>query len=256
MRLAREGSRWKPAVGAVPPRRDVHNSCAPLVLGGVCFYGGFMLHRSARRCASLVLVAVVSGFLAACSGGGEGVVSGNSARSVGSGQSEVRMSGGYRVAEDGRLLRPEKACEVPVLDAAANQFTAEGAELAARHFLRLTEYAWATGDTKPMRDFFDSRCSACAEMARDIEDLYSGGGWSDGVKYAVREVIQRVPVEELPGTFNIELYVKNAPYVTFNGERLVDHEGSSSDVIVFTTWDEPTWRVFDEGAVRVETEKE
>ncbi len=97
----------------------------------------------------MVCTAAVFG-VAACSTDAS-LASGQSLPSTGSSQSaQVRMSGGFVMNEDGTLQQPETNATVPKLNPAALQFTPEGAELAARHFLALTEYAWATGDTQPM----------------------------------------------------------------------------------------------------------
>ncbi len=195
----------------------------------------------------MVCTAAVFG-VAACSTDAS-LASGQSLPSTGSSQSaRVRMSGGYVMNEDGTLQQPETNATVPKLNPAALQFTPEGAELAARHFLALTEYAWATGDTQPMRNFSSADCKPCLEMAGNIDRLYEANGWTNGVRYEIAEVTRVDQVDGIDATFGIDLVINNTAYDVYAGETLSRTGQSGAIMTLFMHWLGSRWEVLDEAA--------
>ena len=188
------------------------------------------------RALVVLLVGACSWALVGCSGGGS---------EAGAQSSEVMMSGQYVVGEDGRLVQPETAASVPSLDPAALQFNETGAELAARHFLELLEYAWATGDTQPARDFSSETCTFCTSIADEISTLYSSSGWAFGLKYQVTQIIkiEQLPEVESPSTYAVLLNVHANPADRYEDGQLVTQAEVSEDLALWLRWTGTQWMI-------------
>ncbi len=193
----------------------------------------------------MVCTAAVFG-VAACSTDAS-LASGQSLPSTGSSQSaRVRMSGGYVMNEDGTLQQPETNATVPKLNPAALQFTPEGAELAARHFLALTEYAWATGDTQPMKNFSSEECEACADMARNVDSLYSNGGWTSGTLYRVKSIDHIELVEDglaKPDTYGVAMTLDQIGGTRYEARQLSEDETVPIRLAFFVNWNGTSWLI-------------
>lgn len=157
---------------------------------------------------------------------------------------EVRMSGGYVMNEDGMLKKPEVDMPVPVLDSAALEYSPEGAELAARHFLALTEYAWATGDTNTLKKMSDESCGYCTSTLGRVISTYNSGGWVSGLHYTVLETLR---AEEIgashPSTFGVQLLVDTSSSIGYEPPQIVEYENSTSNLSLFLRWSENEWHV-------------
>lgn len=208
-----------------------------------------MTHRPARRRATLLVLCAVGALLvSACSSGTSSASGTPAAQSAAAQSAQVRMSGGYVMNEDGTLQQPETNATVPKLNSAALQFTPAGAELAARHFLALTEYAWATGDTQPMKDFSSADCKPCLEMADNIDRLYEANGWTKGVRYEIAEVTRVDQVVGLEGIFGIDFVINNSAYDVYADGTLSQTRESVTNMTLFMHWLDSQWEVFDEAA--------
>ncbi len=64
----------------------------------------------------------------------------------------------------------------PAVPAANRQDTAAGARATAVYWIEALGYAFATGDTKPMRAISFSNCQSCRNYGGDIDELVRMGG--------------------------------------------------------------------------------
>ena len=148
--------------------------------------------RSSHAARLLVFVLVFSGLatLSGCS-----LVSPSDAQSGSAAQSaDVVMSGDYILNEDGTLRKPHVTPSVPTMSELAFQFNETGAEQAARHFIDLINYSWASGDTTALDEFSEERCTYCQTISQRVHNLYDHGGWAHGVKYTITQVEGNRPV--------------------------------------------------------------
>lgn len=200
-----------------------------------------MTLNAARRFAIIASACMLTLGASACSTG-----SGDSEQSRPSAPptAEVRMSGGYVMNEDGTLQKPEVDMPAPVLDPAALEYSPEGAELAARHFLALTEYAWATGDTIALKKMSDESCEYCTSTLDRVVSTYSSGGWVSGLHYTVLETLR---VEEIgashPNTFGVQLNVDTSSSIGYEPPRIVEYEKSTNNLSLFLRWSGNDWYV-------------
>ncbi|MBB6334689.1 DUF6318 family protein [Schaalia hyovaginalis] len=208
-----------------------------------------MTLNAARRFAIIASACMLTLGASACSTG-----SGDSEQSRPSPPptAEVRMSGGYVMNEDGTLQKPEVDMPAPVLDPAALEYSPEGAELAARHFLALTEYAWATGDTSTMRAFFTDECTPCKSMADRVDELYASGGWMDGTKYVTKEIVRIEEISDRPATFGVQLIVSQGASTAYSDGTLHQRATKELDMALFIHWNDANWKVVDEDAKSIE----
>ncbi len=149
--------------------------------------------RSSHAARVLALILALSGLamLSGCS-----VVSPSGAQSGSAAQSaEVVMSGDYILNEDGTLRKPHVTPSVPTMSELAFQYNETGAEQAARHFIDLINYSWASGDTTPLDEFSEERCTYCRVISEQVHDVYDNGGWAHGVKYTVMQIEGNYPVK-------------------------------------------------------------
>ncbi|MDC4233989.1 DUF6318 family protein, partial [Actinomyces sp. B33] len=120
------------------------------------------------------------------------------------------------------------------------------AEYAARHFLALTEYAWNTGDTQPMKDFSSPECQLCSAMAQSIDDLYISGGWANGQKYVVHKVVRDEPVnqEEITSTtYGVQLKISSPETHIYRNGVLEKNPPGNELLALFIVWDGEGWHI-------------
>ncbi|WP_160159423.1 DUF6318 family protein [Actinomyces culturomici] len=202
-----------------------------------------MTHRPARRRATLLMVCTAAVFgVAACSTDAS-LASGQSLPSTGSSQSaRVRMSGGYVMNEDGTLQQPETNATVPKLNPAALQFTPEGAELAARHFVSVLEYSWLTGDTNAIATISDSSYEFCTSTISRIDNTYRNRGWISGLEYEVQDVLKAEDISaQFPDTFAVTLKVHASESTGYESSRLMQYPESNEILSLFIHWREGQW---------------
>ena len=150
--------------------------------------------------------------------------------------------------EDGTLQQPTHTTPLPTLDPKALEYTPDGAELAARHFLALTEYAWATGDSTPMRAFFTPECEPCTHMADRVDKMYSSGGWMTGGAYQVEEVIRVEEIPEIPHTFGVQFTVQQSGNTQYVEKELQQINTNRIDLAFFLHWNDGSWEVTGESS--------
>ena len=60
-----------------------------------------------------------------------------------------------------------------------NEFTPEGARLAAEYFLSLYPYVYVTGDLAAWQAMSDPNCGFCNKVSEKATNLHVAGGWAD-----------------------------------------------------------------------------
>ena len=204
--------------------------------------------RSFHAARLLVFVLVFSGLatLSGCS-----LVSPSDAQSGSAAQSaEVVMSGDYILNEDGTLRKPHVTPSVPTMDKAALQFNEIGAAQAAYQFVELVEYAWTTGDTQPLRDFSEERCTFCQSTIEQIQTLYEQGGWVNGMRLTVTEKTLNAPIDETTpkgseyaNSYAVSQVVETSEFDFFASGRLNHNPAARNTMELFIHWIGSDWKV-------------
>ncbi|WP_455159504.1 DUF6318 family protein [Schaalia cardiffensis] len=184
-----------------------------------------------------------------------GVQSGSASQS-----GEVVMSGDYILNEDGTLRKPHVTPSVPTMSELAFQFNETGAEQAARHFIDLINYSWASGDTTALDEFSEERCAYCQVISQRIHDVYDNGGWAYGLKYTVSQVEGNYPVKtDTPETAQFtDCYVMSFLMHRSKADRYepptLEHvPAGTGRLIPIVHWDGSEWKMAEAGGEDIET---
>ncbi|MBJ2329295.1 hypothetical protein JFX23_05875 [Schaalia cardiffensis] len=214
--------------------------------------------RSSHAARVLALVLALSGLamLSGCS-----VVSPSGAQSGSAAQSaEVVMSGDYILNEDGTLRKPHVTPSVPTMSEIAFQYNETGAEQAARHFIDLINYSWASGDTTALDEFSEERCTYCQTISGRVHDVYDNGGWAYGLKYTVSQVEGNYPVNtDSPETAQFtDCYVMSFLMHRSKADRYepptLEHvPAGTGRLILIVHWDGSEWKMSGVGGEDIET---
>jgi hypothetical protein len=163
------------------------------------------------RLLPVLAIGLAGCFLAACSNqdSGNNPPSGAADPTGRSPTPELSMSGGYAVGPDGHLLKPSDGPELqpPASPISIGDNTPEAAEEFARYFIAVTEYAWNTGDTAPLRKISTEDCELCNGMATNVEERYRKGGWNDDLRYEVTQADSPIPYPNVNDKYAILLHV-------------------------------------------------
>ena len=82
----------------------------------------------------------------------------------------------------------------PSLPPEATTPDAAGAAAFVRHWFDLVSYAYATGNTEPIRNASTAECESCNNILETIEDQYTDGGRIEGGELSVLAAEAPTPV--------------------------------------------------------------
>ncbi|MEJ5913550.1 DUF6318 family protein, partial [Pseudokineococcus sp. 1T1Z-3] len=77
----------------------------------------------------------------------------------------------------------------PPLPPEAGTGDAVGAEAFIRHFFDVSNYAYRTGDTEPLREISDPECRTCSLTLEDVDLTYQKGNVIDGGQVTLTSVL-------------------------------------------------------------------
>ena len=174
-----------------------------------------------------------------------GVQSGSASQS-----GEVVMSGDYILNEDGTLRKPHVTPSVPTMSELAFQFNETGAEQAARHFIDLINYSWASGDTSALDEFSEERCSYCQSLSDSVTSLYETGGWIHGLKYTVSQVEGNFPVNtnspetaQLTDCYVMSFLMHRSKADRYRPPTLEHVPAGTGRLLLIVHWDGSEWKM-------------
>ncbi|WP_341358559.1 DUF6318 family protein [Georgenia sp. M64] len=116
---------------------------------------------------------------------------------------------------------PSAEVEKPVPPEAMRRDDVAGAEAAAQYFLKLYQYAYASGSTAEIRAMSDPECDFCTDVVSDVEELYGAGGSAEGGDFSVLDATAHPPLQGNE-YFRVDLLAEEGP------SRRVEGSGSSS----------------------------
>ena len=200
----------------------------------------------AARVLALVLALSSLAMLSGCS-----LVSPSDAQSGSAAQSaEVVMSGDYILNEDGTLRKPHVTPSVPTMSELAFQFNETGAEQAARHFIDLINYSWASGDTTPLDEFSEERCTYCQTISERVHAIYDNGGWTHGVKFTITQVEGNRPVNtnspetaQFTDSYILSLLLQRSKADMYTPPTLEHVPAGTGHLFVIAHWDGSEWKI-------------
>ncbi len=133
--------------------------------------------------------------------------------------SEAPTEGGSEDVSQEPSEQPE--VDPPERPAAMEEETVEGAIAAAKYFMELYPYIYATGDLTEWDALSDEGCGFCANVGEQVRDLYSSGGYATGVSTEVYTDNGGGPYSD--GVYIVDLGVR------FHESTFVDGDGSQTE---------------------------
>lgn len=133
----------------------------------------------------------------------------------------------------------------PQMPPEAREATPEGAAAFVRHFFQLVNYAYATGDTEPLRRASHSDCETCASVVDQVEQRYSTGGRISGGEISVVSA-QAGPIDDV-GISLVTTAYDQASLTELDADGNVVTTGSGEDDSVIAFYAEfagDEWRAF------------
>jgi hypothetical protein len=155
-------------------------------------------------------------------------------------------SGGQSVAET-TTPSPTHTVQPPEMPAAAKKADDAGAEAFVRYYFDTVNYAYASGDLKPMEVLRDGQCNACRTLERHIHDAYSTGGRIEGALVDVTEVTPT------PGDYSVGAEVRAViqqsagRQVDGTGKELETFPASKKRLARFALANSDGWRILEWG---------
>ncbi|MBX9245512.1 hypothetical protein ICW40_11935 [Actinotalea ferrariae] len=98
-------------------------------------------------------------------------------------------------------IAPERPAELAEVSVA-------GAEAAARYFLQLYPYVYATGDLTEWRALSHPECTFCASVVSNVEAQVAAGNVNRG---SLIDVLEIAAAEITPGRFGVNAVITEAP---------------------------------------------
>ncbi|MDO4259472.1 MAG: DUF6318 family protein [Actinomycetaceae bacterium] len=177
------------------------------------------------------------------SGSGAG---GQSAATGGQSTVDGPMSNGYRVGPDGRLLQPDQGnLTPPELPDEAKQETPEGAQAFAKHYVELHIYTWKVGDISPLKGKVTPECSNCANTVKQVDGLYSAGGWIDpkgNAEIHVREIISHENVQSGGAPHSVIVDFTLPGHTAYQNGTLSSIDSISQTAAIDCCWVDNQWK--------------
>lgn len=175
---------------------------------------------------------VALGLTASCSSAGEGSAPAASSKPSASSQSATATS------------TPSPSTPSAPVSPANLPHTADGAITFMRFWFDAAEYAYATGDTAPLRTNSDVGCEACNKIISRIENQYASGGSFKGVKATIIDPASP-PLEDFGAAISLQVSETAGQRLGVDGTV----QGTLASVppantTFFATYEDGRWRAF------------
>jgi len=131
----------------------------------------------------------------------------------------------------------------PPLPPAATAHTKAGAIAFVRHYIDLINYTQATGDTAPINQVSERKCSSCNATSTYVRNVYRAGGRIAGGMTQIRQIIA-VPSKGQDGEFEVDVAIRvTSSRIGHRDGTTTTVRGGANALSVFTKWFETGWRV-------------
>ncbi|MCU1563764.1 MAG: hypothetical protein JWN05_2143 [Arthrobacter sp.] len=119
---------------------------------------------------------------------------------------------------------------VPVLPEVAKAETKEGAIAFAKHWYALLNYAYQTGEFRPMDDVTDTSCRLCSKVRPGIEEWNSEGRWIAGGLVEAKGAFTEF-VKTSQGNYQVTTQLEQSPGVLYRADSSVEKSVPASQVL-------------------------
>jgi hypothetical protein len=125
---------------------------------------------------------------------------------------------------------PPGGSPVPVLPEAAKAETKEGSIAFAKHWYALLNYAYQTGEFRPMDDVTDSSCRLCSKVRPGILEWNSEGRWIAGGQVEVKGAFTEF-VKTNQGNYQVTTQLEQSSGVLYRADSSVEKSVPASQVL-------------------------
>jgi hypothetical protein len=130
----------------------------------------------------------------------------------------------------------------PSMPAAATRNSANGAESFVRYWIRIVNFAQATGRAKTFKSLNQKRCVVCRGVLSAIEDPYSHGGRIEGGNWVVGRL------RELPLDYGADwaafATARARPQTIYDGKGgRKRYAGGPFHFYAYVAWEDGEWRM-------------
>jgi hypothetical protein len=137
------------------------------------------------------------------------------------------------------------AVAAPERPVAMDRLDADGAVAAARYFVSLYPYVYATGDLAQWKAMSDPACIFCGSVINNVEKMKALGHTSKGPSVSITAVknASTTPGREV---FTIELHLEQGPSIEFDSSGAVVSrvdKSKSLNLVIADSHSGPTWIV-------------
>jgi hypothetical protein len=119
---------------------------------------------------------------------------------------------------------------VPVLPEAAKAETKEDSIAFAKHWYALLNYAYQTGEFRPMDDVTDSSCRLCSKVRPGILEWNSEGRWIAGGQVEVKGAFTEF-VKTNQGNYQVTTQLEQSSGVLYRADSSVEKSVPASQVL-------------------------
>ncbi|WP_285727760.1 DUF6318 family protein [Psychromicrobium xiongbiense] len=207
---------------------------------------------SSQRVSAVVVLMVVLGLLAGCSGGSEPAasssavpVSSTASPSASAPSTTTVAAAPYKPAD---LNGPAQNVPKPVKPALADEFSEKGLDTFARFWYTAYNFGVETGDTSLAGQMALSECTRCTAILTNTKDWYASGKWIIGTALTVTSTKPSF-VQAANGAYQVLIqYNTAAGKYASAGTAGVDEPGSTArGDVVNAIYQNGQWRIIDIG---------
>lgn len=119
---------------------------------------------------------------------------------------------------------------VPVLPEAAKAETKEGLIAFAKHWYTLLNFAYETGDFRPMDAVTEKTCALCSKVRPGIEEWNSGGRWIAGGLVTPKGAYTEF-VKTAGGEYQVTTQLEQSPGALYRPDSSVEKSVTASQVL-------------------------
>ena len=133
--------------------------------------------------------------------------------------------------------------EAPERPAAMDEETVDGAIAAAKYFVNLYPYVYASGNTDEWEQLSDDGCGFCSNVQERANRLHSDGGFSIGGAVEISTSDGGGPYEDEVYTVELGVVIESSEFIYPDGTRTSYAAIEDPNFILSMHWEDSGWRV-------------
>ena len=133
----------------------------------------------------------------------------------------------------------------PTLPAEAEGTSPAAAKAFARHYVKVVNFASATGKIAELDDLSKTSCRSCTALIERIESVYAAGGSFEGDGWMVRSVRHQPFQPRNAPVLSVSIRISPQVMIEESGAAPVSFPGGRDQLTLRLTWKGNDWKVRD-----------